>query len=68
MQATRYQYVLGDRVRILAGKHRGKVARVNDTGQHDTLRVELGDTEKAQYADFFSAYELVRETADEPNG
>jgi len=61
-------FVPGDRVRILAGKHRGTIARVYGTGQHETVRVELGEAEKEQYTDFFSAYELVREKADEQSG
>jgi hypothetical protein len=60
-------YVPGDTVRIIAGKHRGTVARVYGTGQHETVRVELGEAAKEQYADFYSTYELVRETADEQN-
>lgn len=58
-------FVPGDKVRIIAGKHRGRVARVYDTGQYETVRVELGETEKARYADFFAAYELVREAGGE---
>ncbi len=57
-------FVPGDKVQIIAGKHRGKIARVYGTGQHDTVRVDLGETERTQYTDFFSAYELIRETAD----
>jgi hypothetical protein len=34
-------------------------------GQHETVRVELGEAEKEQYTDFFSAYELVRDKADD---
>ena len=60
-------FVPGDTVRIIAGKHRGTVSRVYGTGQHETVRVELGKDAKEQYADFFSAYELVREKGDEQN-
>ncbi len=56
-------FIPGDRVRILAGIHRGTIARVYGTGQHETVRVEPGEAEKEQYTDFFSAYELVREKA-----
>jgi hypothetical protein len=59
-------FVPGDTVRIIAGKHRGTVARVYRTGQHETVRVELGGAEREQYTDFFSAYELVREEAGVP--
>ena len=58
-------FVPGDTVRIIAGKHRGTVSKVYGTGQHETVRVELGKAEREQYADFFSAYELVREKATE---
>ncbi len=56
----------GDTVRILAGKHRGKVARVYEIGQHETVRVDLGDIERKQYSVYFAAYEFVREAPDEP--
>ena len=60
-------FVPGDTVRIIAGKHRGTVAKVYGTGQYETVRVELGKVEREQYSDFFSAYELVREKATEHN-
>jgi hypothetical protein len=58
-------FVPGDTVRIIAGKYRDTVARVYGKGQHDTVRVELGKTEREQYADYFSAHELVRENRSE---
>jgi hypothetical protein len=58
-------FVPGDTVRIIAGKHRDTVTRVDGKGQNDTIRVELGKTEREHYTDYFSAHELVREKAME---
>ncbi len=58
-------FVPGDRVCILAGKHRGKTALVYESWQNETVRVELGGADKAQYTDIFAAYQLIRVPADE---
>jgi hypothetical protein len=45
----------GDMVKILWGRHRGKVVRVYDIwNQRDEVRVELGEKEKEDYTDVFS--------------
>ena len=53
-------FMPGDEVWILAGKHRGRLTRVYSAWQHDTVRVDLGDEEKAAYTDIFAPYHLLR--------
>jgi hypothetical protein len=54
----------GDRVRILAGPHRGVLTTVCSTWQGGRLRVELGREAKATYTDVFSPTQLLRMPAD----
>jgi hypothetical protein len=54
----------GDWVQVIAGKHRGRVVQVYSEWQNNTVRVDLGDSEKQRYADIFSAYELFRQSDD----
>lgn len=51
----------GDIVRILVGPHKGRVVRVYSTWRWDTVRVELGDSEKETSRDIFSQTQLLRE-------
>jgi hypothetical protein len=51
----------GDRVRILAGPHRDRVTRVYVWWMCGSLRVELGEEEKASNRDIFTACQLLRE-------
>jgi hypothetical protein len=48
------------KVKRLAGKHRGRVARVYGNWQCETIRVDLGPEAKEAYADIFAAYQLLR--------
>ena len=50
----------GDWVRILAGPHRDRVSRVYSLWQGDTVRVELGEKEKAEFKDIFSPVQLLK--------
>lgn len=50
----------GDLVQVLCGPHRGEIARVYSTWQHETVRVDLGEDAKAQFRDIFAAYQLLR--------
>jgi hypothetical protein len=52
---------VGDRVRILAGAHRGRVTRVYSTWRQGLVRVELGEAARSACTDIFSGAELVRE-------
>ena len=57
----------GDRVQILAGKHKGKVVRVYDEWpERKQVRVDLGDQAKRDVEDVFSEVELCRESRTEP--
>lgn len=56
----------GDLVQIIAGPHRNRVSRVYSTWQHETVRVDLGERAKSEYADIFAAFQLLRiETAEQ---
>ena len=45
---------VGDVVQVLAGPHKGRIARVYSTWQGNTLRVELGLQEKEGFRDIFA--------------
>jgi hypothetical protein len=54
-------YAVGDEVLILAGPHRGQVARVYQVwSEWQGVRVELGDQERDQVTDVFSYVEVCR--------
>ena len=55
----------GDRVQVLAGKHRGTVTTVYSTFQGASVRVRLGATEAESCADVFGTTQLLREPAAE---
>ena len=56
----------GDRVRILAGPHCGRVTQVRMLWQHNTVRVGLGPVEEETYKDIFSQTQLLREPNVKP--
>ncbi len=51
---------VGDTVYIIAGKHKGKVARVYSQWQHGTVRIELSEEEKEKFKDVFASYSILR--------
>ncbi len=53
-------FVPGDIVQIIAGPHRNRRSHVYSTWQHETVRVDLGEQAKAEYADIFAAFQLLR--------
>ena len=53
-------FKVGDRVYIIAGRHKGKVARVYSMWQGGTVRLELGDEAKETFKDIFGGNELLR--------
>ena len=55
---------VGDRVRILAGRHKDRVVRVYSEWRHDSVRVELGEREKEKFTDIFSSRQLLREEVE----
>jgi hypothetical protein len=60
-------YQVGDCVRVLARRQRGRVARVYEVwGERDQVRVELGEEARARFEDVFSYHEVCRET-ETPN-
>jgi hypothetical protein len=58
-------FEVGDTVQILAGPHKGRVARVYSKWQGNSVRVELGAREKAEFSDIFAPTKLLKE---EPGG
>jgi hypothetical protein len=52
---------VGDQVRILAGRYKGRVARVYSPWKDDSVRVELGEKEKEKFHDIFSSIQLIKE-------
>lgn len=55
-------YAVGERVRILCGAHRGRVARVSEVwAERHEVRVELGAKEREAVEDVFSYVEVCRE-------
>ncbi len=57
-------YREGEYVRLLVGSHRGCVKRVYEVwDERHQVRVELGEGERARYADVFSYVEVCREPA-----
>jgi hypothetical protein len=54
-------FALGDMVVVLSRTHRGRRARVYDTWQGDTVRVEIGEEAKAGFRDIFGQHELLRQ-------
>ena len=59
-------FKIGDTVQILSGPHRGRISRVYSAWQGNTLRVELGASEKEEFRDIFSPDQLLREQRAEP--
>jgi hypothetical protein len=57
---------VGDHVQILSGRYKGQVARVYSGWRDDSVRVELGGTEKEKFKDIFDPIQLLREDV-EPN-
>lgn len=57
----------GDKVYIIAGKHRGTISVVYKAWQNETVRVELGAAARESYTDIFAAYQLIRVTDDARN-
>ena len=55
---------VGDRVRILAGRHKDRVVRVYSDWRYDSVRVELGEMEKEKFTDIFSSLQLAREDVE----
>ena len=55
---------VGDRVRILAGRHKDRVVRVYSDWRYDSVRVELGEKEKEKFTDIFSSLQLLREDVE----
>ena len=51
---------VGDMVQILAGPHRGRIARVYSLWQGDTVRVDLGEEEKTKIRDVFCGTKLLK--------
>ena len=51
---------VGDRVRILAGRHKDRVVRVYSDWRDDSVRVELGEKEKEKFTDIFSSLTPAR--------
>ena len=56
----------GDRVRILVGPHRDRIACVYARWQGDSVRVGLGEKEKEDWRDVFCSTQLLREESVEP--
>jgi hypothetical protein len=55
-------YRVGDHVRVLACRHRGRVVRVYDLWkERNQVRVELGDEERERVTDVFSYFEVCRQ-------
>jgi hypothetical protein len=55
-------YRVGDYVRVLVRRHRGRVVRVYDLwAERHQVRVELGDEERERVTDVFSYVEVCRE-------
>lgn len=50
----------GDLVRILVGRHKDQVVRINSTWRGDSVRVKLGEAEEEKFHDVFSPLELLR--------
>jgi hypothetical protein len=65
-------FKVGDRVQVLVGPYRGHVVRIYSLWQCDTVRVELGEKEKADYTDIFGGTKLMKvrdaEPGASPNG
>jgi hypothetical protein len=57
-------FLVGDYVRILAGRHKDRVVRVYSAWEHDSVRVELGEREREKLQDIFSSIELLRENVE----
>lgn len=53
-------FKVGDRVYIIAGRHKGKVTRVYSMWQGGTVRLELGEKEKETFKDIFGGNEVLR--------
>lgn len=51
----------GDRVVVLSGKHRGRRGSVYAEWQEGTVRVGLGEQEKARFQDIFGQHQLLRQ-------
>jgi hypothetical protein len=51
----------GDRVRILVGPYRDRVAQVYAEWRYNQVRVDLGELEKALHRDHFAPYQLLRD-------
>lgn len=60
-------FKVGDTVQVLSGPHKGRVSRVYSTWQGNTLRVDLGASEKDAYKDIFSPVQLLREEHVDPD-
>ena len=51
---------VGDKVILLAGKHRGLLTYVYSLWQGDSIRVELGSSAKEDYSDVVGQHQLLR--------
>lgn len=54
-------FKVGDSVQILAGPHKGRIARVYSTWQGNSVRVELGEEAKKRFEDIFQPTQLLKE-------
>jgi hypothetical protein len=61
-------FLVGDRVRILVGPHRGRISRVYSLWQGSSVRVQIGKEAEDTYKDVFSPMQLVREGDAEQTG
>jgi hypothetical protein len=54
-------FKIGDTVQILSERHKGRIGQVYAIWQYGSLRVYLGEHEKEERKDIFSAWQLLRE-------
>jgi hypothetical protein len=59
-------FEVGDTVQILAGPHKGRVGRVYSKWQGNSVRVELGTREQAEFRDILAPIKLLEEQAAGP--
>lgn len=53
-------FEIGDRVRILAGPHRDRIALVYALWQHGSVRLEIGDNEREELNDIFVPHQILK--------
>jgi hypothetical protein len=54
-------FKVGDTVQILAGPHKGRIARVYSTWQGNSVRVELGEEAAMRFEDIFQPIQILKE-------